>query len=439
MRVAIVGSGPSGFYAADSLLDAQAGFSVDMFERLPVPFGLVRSGVAPDHPKLKSVISEYEDVALKPGFRFFGNVEVGADISVDELCQAYSAVVVATGAQADRSLGVQGEDLNGSHSARSFVNWYNGHTDFTNERFDFSSEVAVIVGMGNVAMDVCRILLKSVDELRLTDIADHALEELASSKVNEVHVVGRRGPAQMKISHKEMREIAALDNCALTVAQGGLDLNSASTAELEHRTNRENAFNVKLLREHALSTSDGSANRCVFHFLKRPIQIVGETHVTGVELGLNSLEGDPFEQSLVETSTTQDLDCGLLFRSVGYKGVPVPGVSFDEKKHCITHEKGRVKAGLYCTGWIKRGPNGVIGTNRADSSETIDSLLEDLANLPDTNESAVADLLDKLGQRVSKIVSYSDWKKIDSVEKALGEKNHRPRQKLVTVDELLNC
>ena len=439
MKVAIVGSGPSGFYAAESLLNGESGFSVDMFEKLPVPFGLVRSGVAPDHPKLKSVISQYEEVAMRPGFRFFGNVDVGKDVGIDELNQAYSAVIIATGAQADRALGIPGEQLNGSHSARSFVNWYNGHPDYRNETFDLSSEAAVIVGMGNVAMDVCRILLKTVDELSKTDIANHALDQLANSKVREVHIIGRRGPAQMKISHKEMREIAMLEQCELTVADNGLALNESCATELDHRTNRENAFNLKLLKEQDAAQENASTRRCIFHFLKRPTQVMGDTRVSGVQLGLNTLSGDPFAQSVVETSKQQIIPCGLLFRSVGYKGVPMPGVEFDDNSFCISNTKGRVKTGLYCTGWIKRGPSGVIGTNRLDSTETVESLLEDLTILPATDERAVDELLDTLGNRVSKIVSYSDWQKIDAVEKALGEKNSRPRQKLVTVDELLSC
>ncbi len=439
MRVAIVGSGPSGFYAADSLLNAEVNFSVDMFEKLPVPFGLVRTGVAPDHPKLKSVISQYEEVAQNPGYRFFGNIDVGGDISIDELSKAYSAVIIATGAQADRALGIPGEELSGSHSARSFVNWYNGHPDHKDACFDLTTEVAAIVGMGNVAMDVCRILLKSVDELRKTDIADHALDALASSKVKEVHVIGRRGPAQMKISHKEMREIAALEDCSLTVAGNGLDLSSACLTELEHRTNRENAANMKLLKDQANAQNKDSSLRCVFHFLKRPVQAIGDTHLEGLQLSVNRLEGDPFEQTVAETSTLQELDCGLLFRSVGYKGVPIAGVEFDHKKHCIPHTNGRVKPGLYCTGWIKRGPSGVIGTNRADSAETVGTLLEDLSILPKTDEKAVTELQSRLKARVSKIVSYSDWLKIDAVEKSLGEKNSRPRQKLVSVQDMLNC
>ena len=439
MKVAIVGSGPSGFYAAESLLNAEPNFSVDMFEKLPVPFGLVRSGVAPDHPKLKSVISQYEEVALRQGFRFFGNVNVGEDISIDDLSQAYSAVIIATGAQADRALGIPGEGLIGSHSARSFVNWYNGHPDFRHETFDLSSEAAVIVGMGNVAMDVCRILLKSVDELRKTDIAVHALDALEKSKVRTVHIVGRRGPAQMKISHKELREIAALPQCALTVADNGLELNEASIVELDHRTNRENSFNLKLLKETCGSAPIKSRGTCVLHYLKQPTRILGETKVRGVEFGINILEGEPHSQSIVETSKRSTILSGLIFRSVGYKGVPVPGVDFDETHHCISHTKGRVEQGLYCTGWIKRGPSGVIGTNRADSIETVESLLEDLPNLKNTNEDAVKILLRKLEGRVSKIVTYSDWQIIDSVEKALGKKYSKPRQKLVTVEEMLQC
>jgi ferredoxin--NADP+ reductase len=332
LQVAVVGSGPSGFYAAEALLKSGRTVDVDLIERLPAPFGLVRYGVAPDHPKLKEAILTYQVIARLPRFAFLGNVRVGRDVTVDELLAHYHAVVFACGAEADRRLGVPGEELAGSHTATEFVAWYNGHPEYRDRHFDLSAEVVAVVGQGNVAADVCRILAKSVDELRDTDIAEHALEALAASRVREIHVIGRRGPAQAKFTNKELKELGDLAHCAAQVDPGALELNAESLKELEAKTNFISAKNVEILRDFASRAPGAKPRRLIFHFLKSPAGLVGAGRLQEVVLVRNRLEGAPFEQVARETGQTETLACQLLFRSIGYSGVPVPGLPFDARR-----------------------------------------------------------------------------------------------------------
>src|SRR5262245_7417627 len=332
LRAAVVGSGPSGFYAAEALLKSGLAVRVDMIERLPAPYGLVRYGVAPDHPKLKEPILVYSQIARLPHFSLLGNLAVGRDVSVEELRAHYHAVVFACGAETDRHLGIPGEDLPGSHTATEFVAWYNGHPDYRDRSFDLFREVAVIVGQGNVAADVARILAKSVDELRVTDIAKHALEALSGSRVKDIHVIGRRGPAQAKFTNKELKELGELANCDAVVAPQDLELNPASRTELEAKANFVAAKNVEILRQFALQPRAGKSRRLFFHFLKSPVTVAGNGRVEQVELVHNRLEGEPFKQAAEETRATELLKCGLIFRSIGYSGVPIPGVPFDARR-----------------------------------------------------------------------------------------------------------
>ncbi|HSD59327.1 MAG TPA: FAD-dependent oxidoreductase, partial [Burkholderiales bacterium] len=373
LRAAVVGSGPSGFYAAEALLKGGAATRVDMIERLPVPYGLVRHGVAPDHPKLKEAILVYDKIARLPNYSLLANVTVGRDVTVAELLACYHVVVFACGAESDRRLGVPGEDLPGSHTATEFVGWYNGHPDYRDRSFDLSQEVAVIVGQGNVAADVCRILAKSVDELRQTDISAHALDALASTRVREVHVIGRRGPAQAKFTNKELKELGELANADAVLDPRALELNPGSVAEIQAKANVVSAKNVEIFREWVSRPAAGKPRRVIFHFLKGPATLAGNGRLEHLVLARNRLEGEPFQQVARETGETETLDCGLLFRSIGYSGVAVPGVPFDAKRGVIPNRDGRVVdaagaevPGLYAAGWIKRGPSGIIGTNRAD-------------------------------------------------------------------------
>jgi ferredoxin--NADP+ reductase len=412
-----------------------------MFDRLPTPFGLVRGGVAPDHAKIRNVTKVYEKIAAREGFRFFGNVCIGRDLSVEDLRAHYDAVLFAYGAETDRSLGIPGESLRGSYTATSFVGWYNGHPDYRDCVFDLSGEVAVVIGVGNVAMDVARILAKTADELRATDIAIHALEALAESRIREIHVVGRRGPAQAAFTPMELKEMGELSICQPFVPSESLVLNPASEAELsENSTHR----NLELMRELAALPDRGAARRMYFRFLESPLEITGNGRVDSIVLGKNRLAGtEPFKQWAEATGESVTLPCDLVFRSIGYRGIPMPGVPFDEKRGLIPNVEGRVQApegtvpGLYVAGWIKRGPTGIIGTNKPDSHDTADRMLEDLPVLPpcpNRAPEAIPALLDGRGVRY---VSMSDWQKIDAEELARGAAAGKARERFTRIDEML--
>ena len=445
LRVAIVGSGPSAFYATEALIKSGHTVRIDMFERLPAPFGLVRNGVAPDHPKLKQPILIYDKIARSPTFTFLGNVAVGYDIRVAELQSAYHAVIFACGAETDRKLGIAGEDLPGSYTATEFVGWYNGHPDYRDRVFDLSQETAVIIGQGNVAADVCRILSKTVDELKHTDIAEHALAVLAESKIREIHVIGRRGPAQAKFTNKELRELGELADCDAMVDPADLCLNRESELELADKANFINANNVEIFKTWASRPTSGKRRRCYFRFLESPVMLLGQSHLERLVLERNRLEGEPNRQVAKGTGQKCELSCGLLFRSVGYRGVPIPGVPFDERNGVFPNTDGRllddnknVIPNLYATGWIKRGPSGVIGTNRADSVATVNALLADLPKLDSAAPKAGAEALyPLLTSRGGRVVSYADWLKIDAVEVERGKPKGKPREKLTTVEEML--
>lgn len=439
LRVAIVGSGPSGFYAAEALFKSDHTVTVDMIERLPAPFGLVRNGVAPDHPKLKQPIQVYDKIAQTQGFNFVGNVTVGRDVTVEELSATHHAILFTCGAETDRRLGVPGEDLPGSHTATEFVGWYNGHPDFQDRVFDLGQEVAVVIGQGNVAADVARMLAKSADELATTDITQHALEALAASRVREIHVIGRRGPAQAKFTSKELRELGELANCSAIVDPLDLRLNSESVTELADKNNYTAAKNVELFQSWAASPVSDKARRIVFHFLASPVELRGEGRLERLVLERNRLEGAPFAQVARGTGERFELACGLLFRSVGYRGMPIPGVPFDHQRCVFPNDNGRVvgASGLYAAGWIKRGPTGIIGTNRADAVATVATLLGDLEKLDPAAKPGADGLHALLARRGIKVVNYRDWQRIDAQEIERGKPKDKPREKFTRVEEML--
>ncbi|GMQ95616.1 MAG: FAD-dependent oxidoreductase [Gammaproteobacteria bacterium] len=443
VRAAIVGSGPSAFYAAEALIRSEPLVLVDMFERLPSPFGLVRSGVAPDHPKLKEPILVYQRIAESPQFQFLGNITVGRDISVEELKNCYHAIVFACGAETDRKLGIAGESLPGSHTATEFVGWYNGHPDYRDRAFDLSHDTAVVIGQGNVAVDVCRILSKTADELRHTDIARHALEVLAHSKIRDIHMIGRRGPAQAKFTHSELRELGELADCDPIVDPGDLELNPASREELADRSSRANMKSYEVLQEIASRPPPTRRRRCHIRFLKSPIELKGEGRLERLVLIKNRLQGEPLRQVARETGEVEELACGVLFRSIGYRGVPIAGVPFDDSRGIVPNRDGRIVDGadvvptLYATGWIKRGPTGIIGNNRADSVATVKSLLADLPVLGAGEKRGADTLKALLKSRGVRVVSYADWQKIDAAEVRRGETAGKPREKFARVEEML--
>jgi ferredoxin/flavodoxin---NADP+ reductase len=446
-HIAIVGSGPSGFFAAASLLKAadssdEIDVVVDMLEMLPTPWGLVRSGVAPDHPKIKSISKQFEKIAEDPRFRFFGNVVVGEHVGPTELAEHYHAVIYAIGAQSDRSLNIPGEDLPGSMAAVEFVGWYNAHPHFEEISPDLSGARAVVVGNGNVALDVARMLVTDPDVLALTDIADHALESLRPCGVEEVVIIGRRGPLQTAFTTLELRELADLEGVDVVVDPAQMEGISDHDAAAAGKTAKQN---LKVLRDYATRSLRPGHRRIVFRFLTSPIEISGDGRVERIVLGRNQLVSDDNGRVVAkDTGTREELPVQLVVRSVGYRGVPTPGLPFDEKTGTIPNTDGRVQGSRneYVVGWIKRGPTGVIGTNKRDSQDTVDTLLDDLAGARDSGLAQFGDdHADKLAEwllsRQPKLVTDAHWQLIDRFEREAGEPHGRPRVKLPNVTELL--
>jgi ferredoxin/flavodoxin---NADP+ reductase len=447
-RVAVVGAGPAGFYATEDLL--AEGFEVDLYDALPTPFGLVRAGVAPDHPKIKSVTRRYSKTAAHPGFRFYGNVELGTDVERGELLERYHAVIYAVGAGDDRRLGILGEDRPGSHAATEFVAWYNGHPDYADRDFDLSVTRAVVIGNGNVAIDVARMLVLEPDELALTDTADHAVDALARSRVEHVTILGRRGPAQAAFTNPELLELGELGRCDVIVHPAEVDLDAPSAAWLATEGDKTARRNVEILRDLSDRGAIGRSHRIEFRFLRSPLEIHGGDEgasVTAVRVGRNRIESAASGAlRAVPTGEEELIDCGLVLRSIGYRGRPLPGVPFDDRRGLIRNDGGRVTThdgepitGEYAVGWIKRGPSGVIGTNKKDASDTVARLLEDAEhgrlNAPrDPDRDAVEAWL---RGRVPGLVSWSGWEAIDRHEIARGEPHGRPRIKLVRVPNMV--
>ena len=440
LRVAIVGSGPSGFYTAEALLKLPLVVEVDMIDRLPVPFGLVRYGVAPDHPKLKQPTAVFDKIAQSPGFRFFGNVTVGRDLAIEELRTTHHAIVIACGAESDRRLGIPGEDLPGSHAATEFVGWYNGHPDYRNSQFDLSSEIAVVIGQGNVAIDIARVLCKPIEELRSTDMAAHALDALAKSRIREVHIIGRRGPAQAKFTNKELRELGDIAGCTCEVAAGDIQLNEACRQELEDKSNFVAAKNVEVLNKWVQSNPAKSRRRIVFHFLETPIQLEGNARVERIVLQRNELRGSAFAQQARGIGQKSAISCGLVFRSIGYLGRALSGLPFDAYRGVIPNQAGRIDGvdGIYAVGWIKRGPSGIIGTNRADAVATVQTMLNDLGCLNALPRTGARGLSDILAPRAIRVTDYTTWQRLDAEERRRGALSGKPREKVCDVQEMIS-
>jgi ferredoxin--NADP+ reductase len=446
VRVAIIGAGPSAFYAAEGLLQNKTlNISVDMYDRKPTPFGLVRDGVAPDHQKIKSVTRVYDKTAAHPRFRFFGNVTFGRDLSLDDLKSYYDQIIFAVGAQSDRRMGVPGEDLEGSYPATVFVAWYNGHIDYSHLDFDLSQESVAIIGQGNVAIDVTRILAKSPEELAITDIADHALERLRSSKVKTIYVIGRRGPAQAAFTNVELRELGELDVTELIVDPAELELDPASEASLAN--DRVASKNLETLRENAAKERTNKERQIVIRFLRSPVEVIGESgKVTGIKLQKNVLkQNEDGSIAAVGTDEYETLPVGLIFRSIGYKGAPLEGVPYDDRKGTIPNTLGRIinegepVVGQYVVGWAKRGPSGIIGTNKPDSLETVKQMVADIEAGVIAPASADADQIEALLQeRNVRYVTFSDWKRLDETETSRGLPQGRPRVKFTKVKDMLD-
>lgn len=440
LRVAIVGSGPSGIYAADLLSKAEVPASVDVFERLPAPFGLVRYGVAPDHPNIKQIMTTLAGILGRDGIRLLANVDVGTDITLDELRACYDAVVLATGSPHDAPLGIPGENLEGSYGSADFVAWYDGHPDGPRSWPMTAKEVA-IVGAGNVALDLARILAKRPEDLAWTDIPDHVLAALQASPLTDIRIFARRGPAEVKFSPLELREIGKVSGVDVVVDDADLQFDEASIAAIE--SNRQTKQVVETLTSWASREATGAARRIHLHLLQRPVALLddGAGGVAGIRTERMRLTGDG---SVEGTGETREYPVQAVYRAIGYRGVPVEGLPFDDARGVVRNDAGRVVdetgapvTGVYATGWIKRGPSGLIGHSKKDSQETVDRILEDAPNLIEAKGDLSADglgpMLDDRGVRV---IGWSDWLALDAHERALGEAQGRERVKVVSRFEM---
>ncbi len=450
LRVAIIGSGPAGFYVVERFFREQGlHVEIDMFDELPTPFGLVRGGVAPDHQKIKSVVRVYDRAARQPNFRFYGNVSYGRDIHLDDLKALYHQVCFTTGAQTDRSLGIAGEELQGSHAATEFVAWYNGHPDYRDRSFDLSGESAAVIGVGNVAIDVARILCRSHEELAVTDIADYALEALRRSKIRNVYLIGRRGPAQAAFTNPEIKEMGELADADVEILPEEARLDPLSQADVDAHPDKALIRKIEILQSYAGRPPTGKSRRLSIRFLLSPTEIIGDAdgRVRAIRLAKNELYADDGALRPRPNGEHETIPADIVFRSVGYLGVPLPGIPFDERRGVIPNDRGRVLtadrktpvAGVYASGWIKRGPSGVIGTNKPDATETVERMLEDLraGAVTDPARPDVAAAEGLVRQRQPDYVSYEDWLRLDGIETARGKESGRPRVKLTRTADMI--
>lgn len=445
LRVAIIGAGPSGFYAAGQLLAVQEPqFAVDLYDRLPTPYGLVRSGVAPDHPKIKSVTRAYDKTTEHERFRFFGHVELGSDLSRAQLLEHYHVVMYTLGTSTDKRLGIPGEDLRGSYAATEFVAWYNGHPDHCGLEVDLQARQAVVVGAGNVALDVARMLALAPSELAGTDTADHAMDVLRTSGIEEITILARRGPLQAAFTNPELLEMGELERADVEVLGGSLDELSAVALQEADKTRRRN---VEILQDYAARPKTGKPIAVRFRFLTSPVELLGDErgHIRAVRIEHNAIVArDDGSLAARGTGTFEELPAQLVFRSIGYTGQPVADIPFDERRGLIRNEAGRVidadgthQIGEYVSGWIKRGPSGVIGTNKKDSQDTVARILEDAA-AGRLNQPVADDVEEMIAAHAPHAVTWDGWRAIDAIETALGEASvpARPRVKLTDWAEL---
>jgi ferredoxin/flavodoxin---NADP+ reductase len=449
LRIAIIGAGPAGFYAAEKLLkQPEIVLTIDIFNRFPTPFGLVRDGVAPDHQSIKAVVRVFDKILADPRVRFFGNVTYGVDIHRQELKQFYDQIIYAVGAQADRRMGIPGEELPNTFPALSFVGWYNGHPDYRNLPIDLTCERAVVVGNGNVAMDVTRMLVMSPDTLLKTDIADHALEQLRESKIREVVVLGRRGAAQAAFTTPEIKELGTLEGVDVIVDPHNIELDPASLVDIE--SDRTAKANLECLHVYATRTEHTAPRRITMRFLASPVEIVGVNgRMTGVRFERNELVVDPNGGLRSKgTGSFELIEAGLVLRSIGYRSVPIEGVPFDHATSTINNiagqvvhpNTGEVIPGEYVVGWAKRGPTGLIGNNKPDSAATVEAMLADLPHVQGIGDDLrdVSRIVAYLHERGIDYVTYQDWKMLDQYEVASGSRQGRPRVKITTVPEMMS-
>ncbi|MBN1515159.1 FAD-dependent oxidoreductase [Candidatus Sumerlaeota bacterium] len=453
LRVAIVGSGPTGFYAAGHLFKQQdLNIEVDMFERLPTPYGLVRGGVAPDHATIKNVTKQFDRIAHHPRYRFFGLVELGRDVRIEDLQRHYHMILITTGAQTDRHLDIPGENLPRSHAATEFVAWCNGHPDYRDRKFDLSVDTAVVVGVGNVAMDVARILARSHEELSKTDIADHALAALAESKIKRIVIIGRRGPLQTAFTLPEIRELGDMPNACVEIAERDVELTPLDLEIMQNGLDQQTSRKFEVMQQYAQNHLNGKNRRIIFKFLASPLELIAgpDGGVGSIKIVRNELyrNGDGSVRPR-PTDEITELPAGIVFRSVGYRGVALPGVPFDEKRGVVPNAEGRVKdaqngewiPGLYTAGWIKRGPSGMIGATKMDSGETVQCMIEDLqaGRVQEPEVAGAEAALEMIRQRRPEFIDFENWQKLDALELKRGQETGRPRVKFTSVPEIMQA
>ena len=427
LNIAVVGSGPSGFYTVATLLKLAPDCRIDIIERLPTPFGLIRGGVAPDHQKTKAVWRAYEKSALQSAVRFFGNVEVGRDVTIDELKRMYDAVVLAVGSPLDRNLGIPGDDKTGVYGAAAFVGWYNGHPDFRTLDPNLDVRAAVVIGNGNVAVDCARVLAKTPEEMAATDLTDYAAEAIHNAPLTDIYMCGRRGPGDAKFTNVELREMGELLDCAPVV--DARQLEEGVPGGLDERDRRLRERNLETLREFAKQEPGRRKKRLHFLFYANPVEVLGGDRVEAIRMERTVVRGG----RAVGSGEFFEIPCGLVIAAIGYDGTPFPGVPFDEKRGVVVHDDGRVGDGVYAVGWIKRGPTGVIGTNKHDGDTAAEQILADVQQSGKPGREALEEHLRRRGLRW---VSYAEWKKIDGAEIA-NARPGAPRRKFSTIEEML--
>lgn len=449
LQVAIVGSGPSGFYVAEALISSDISTEITIIERLPCPYGLVRYGVAPDHQKLKSVSQTLDAIAEHPSVTFLGNLEVGKDIQINELMELYHVVVFTTGMPGSSLLGINGENLIGVHPSSTFVGWYNGHPDYQKQFFDFGHDTAIIIGHGNVAIDICRVLTKSIDELRKSDIPDSALEVLSKNKIKNVHLIGRRGPVQAKFTAKELHELGNLENCNVSINPKFLKLGTTCQQELDEISNqlaRKNHVIFQTFSNNFIGKDNEHKKQIAIDFMLKPEAFKGDKKLQSILFEVNHLVGSAFKQVSVYSNSFVEINCGLAFTSVGFKGSQFGGLHSNPSKGTlsnvnsrITNEYGDIVYGMYAAGWVKRGPQGVIGTNRECAQDTVDRILEDLHIFANHSASGRNGLMDVIEARNIQFITFNEWKIIDAIEIEKGQKLGKPREKFTSVSSMLAC
>lgn len=429
IKVAVIGSGPSGFYTVDALLKGEKDVQIDIIDRLPTPFGLIRGGVAPDHQTTKKVARVYEKSALADGIAYYGNVEVGQDVSIEELKDMYDAIVLAVGAPRDRKLGIPGEDKIGVYGSADFVGWYNGHPDFTDLAPDLNTPTVVVIGNGNVAVDAARVLVKTEEEMTATDLADHAADAIQASPITDVYMVGRRGPIEAKFTNVELREMGKLDNCVPVIDVDQLP--ETVEGDWSDRDLRLKERNLATMKEFPDVDPTGKAKRVHFTFYAKPVEILGGDKVEGIRMEATKVENG----RSVGTGEFFNIACGLVIPAIGYFSDPFPGVPFDADNGIVVHDEGRVGDNIYAVGWIKRGPTGVIGSNKPDGDIAATQIFEDIAEGAKPGRDALDPLL---RERDVRVVSYQDWQTIDAAEVS-GAKPGAPRRKFVTIEAMVTA